>query len=58
MVDQLKEVLGTHPGLTEVQLRLLTRSATTVLRLDERLRVTPDAPPSSPTSSSCSGPDV
>jgi DNA polymerase III subunit alpha len=41
VVDQLKEVLATHPGLTEVQLKLLTRTSTTVLRLDERLRVTP-----------------
>ncbi len=39
VVDQLKDVLGTHPGVTEVRLRLLTRSATTVMRLDDRLRV-------------------
>ena len=56
VVDQLKDVLGTHPGMTEVQLRLLTRE------LDQG-----DAPrrpaarhararPCSPTSSSCSGP--
>ena len=25
VVEQLKEVLGTHPGVTEVQLRLLAR---------------------------------
>ncbi len=41
VVEQLKDVLATHPGLTEVQLKLLTRTSTTVLRLDERLRVTP-----------------
>ncbi|MDQ3615916.1 MAG: DNA polymerase III subunit alpha [Actinomycetota bacterium] len=39
VVEQLKDVLGTHPGVTEVQLRLLTKSSTTVLRLDDRLRV-------------------
>jgi DNA polymerase-3 subunit alpha len=41
VVEQLRDVLGTHPGMTEVQLRLLTRNATTVMRLDDRLRVTP-----------------
>ena len=40
VVEQLKEVLSTHPGMTEVQLKLLARTSTTVLRLDERLRVT------------------
>jgi DNA polymerase-3 subunit alpha len=41
VVDQLRDVLGTHPGVTEVRLRLMTRSATTVMRLDDRLRVAP-----------------
>jgi DNA polymerase III subunit alpha len=41
VVEQLRDVLGTHPGMTEVQLRLLTRSATTLMKLDDRLRVTP-----------------
>ena len=41
VVDQLRDVLGTHPGMTEVQLRLLTRSSTKVLRLDDTLRVSP-----------------
>jgi DNA polymerase III subunit alpha len=41
VVGQLKDVLATHPGMTEVQLRLRARNATTVLRLDDRLRVTP-----------------
>ena len=33
---------ATHPGVTEVRLRLLTREKTTVMRLDDRLRVTPE----------------
>jgi DNA polymerase-3 subunit alpha len=41
VVESLKDVLRTHPGVTEVQLKLLARNATTVLRLDDRLRVTP-----------------
>jgi DNA polymerase-3 subunit alpha len=41
VVEQLKDVLGTHPGVTEVRLRLLTRDETLVMRLDDRLRVTP-----------------
>ena len=40
-VAQLRDVLGTHPGVTEVRLRLLSRDKTTVMRLDDRLRVTP-----------------
>ncbi|WP_114422688.1 DNA polymerase III subunit alpha [Nocardioides houyundeii] len=43
VVDQLRDVLSTHPGMTEVQLRLLTRSSTTVMKLDDRLRVTASA---------------
>jgi len=39
VVEQLKEVLATHPGTTEVRLRLMTRTSTTVMRVDERLRV-------------------
>ena len=39
VVEQLKEVLGTHPGVTEVRLRLMTKTSTTVMRLDDRLRV-------------------
>lgn len=41
VVAQLKEVLASHPGLTEVRLRLLTRDATKLMRLDDRLRVSP-----------------
>jgi DNA polymerase III subunit alpha len=39
VVDQLKEILATHPGAAEVHLRLTTPGSTKVLRLDERLRV-------------------
>jgi DNA polymerase-3 subunit alpha len=41
VVEQLKDVLGTHPGVTEVRLRLMSRTSTTVMRLDDRLRVSP-----------------
>jgi DNA polymerase III subunit alpha len=41
VVEQLKDVLRTHPGTTEVRLKLMARAGTTVLRLDDRLRVTP-----------------
>ena len=39
VVEQLKDVLATHPGVTEVRLRLHAKSSTTVLRLDDGLRV-------------------
>jgi DNA polymerase-3 subunit alpha len=41
VVEQLKDVLRTHPGMTEVRLKLLNRASTTLLKLDDRLRVTP-----------------
>ena len=41
VVDRLKEVLATHPGATEVHLRLQAASRTTVLRIDDGLRVNP-----------------
>ncbi len=41
VVDQLREVLATHPGVTEVRLRLMTRGSTRMMRLDDRLRVSP-----------------
>ncbi len=41
VVEQLKDVLGSHPGVTEVRLRLMTKNATTVMKLDDRLRVAP-----------------
>jgi DNA polymerase-3 subunit alpha len=40
-VELLKDVLSTHPGVAEVHLRLTTASSTKVLRLDQRLRVSP-----------------
>ncbi|MFO7252148.1 MAG: DNA polymerase III subunit alpha, partial [Actinomycetes bacterium] len=41
LVTQLKEVLTTHPGTTEVHLQVHRGSKTTVVRLDDRLRVAP-----------------
>ncbi len=41
LVERLKEVLRSHPGVTEVHLQLQTRARTTVMRLDNGLRVTP-----------------
>ena len=41
VVERLKEVLRTHPGPTEVHLRLLTGDRIKVLRLDNKLRVKP-----------------
>ena len=42
VVDQLKDVLRTHPGTNEVRLKLVTRRGTQLLRLDDRLRVSAD----------------
>jgi DNA polymerase-3 subunit alpha len=39
VVEQLREVLRTHPGPTEVHLRLRGPAKTTVVRLDDKLRV-------------------
>ncbi len=44
VVQQLREVLSSHPGMTEVRLRLLSSGRTTVMRLDHGLRVTPSQP--------------
>jgi DNA polymerase-3 subunit alpha len=41
VVEQLKEILRTHPGMSEVQLKLLTRASTRVLRVGDGHRVTP-----------------
>ena len=41
LVEKLKEILAAHPGTTEVNLHLTGDSRTIVLRLDDRLRVTP-----------------
>jgi DNA polymerase-3 subunit alpha len=40
-VERLKEVLTTHPGNSEVHLHLQNGPRTTVVRLDDRLRVAP-----------------
>jgi DNA polymerase III subunit alpha len=39
VVERLREVLRTHPGPTEVHLKLRDQERTTVVRLDDRLRV-------------------
>ncbi len=41
MVERLREVLATHPGGTEVHLKLLNGSKATLLRLGDAARVTP-----------------
>jgi DNA polymerase-3 subunit alpha len=41
VVEKLKDVLATHPGSTEVHLRLTQTGRTTVMRLDDGLRVAP-----------------
>jgi DNA polymerase III subunit alpha len=41
VVERLKEVLRTHPGASEVHLKLVSGARTTVLRLDDKLRVRP-----------------
>ncbi|MEO7746037.1 MAG: DNA polymerase III subunit alpha [Actinomycetota bacterium] len=40
VAERLKDVLATHPGVTEVHLRLTQSGKSTVMRLDDRLRVT------------------
>ncbi|MGH8827266.1 MAG: OB-fold nucleic acid binding domain-containing protein, partial [Jiangellaceae bacterium] len=40
VVERLKDVLVTHPGVTEVQLKLTSAGRTTVMRLADGLRVT------------------
>jgi DNA polymerase-3 subunit alpha len=39
VVERFKEVLGAHPGTTEVHLQLVSGGRTTVVKLDDRLRV-------------------
>jgi len=39
VVQQLRDILSTHPGITEVHLRLTSPGRATVLRLDDQLRV-------------------
>lgn len=41
IVRQLKNILGTHPGATEVRLRLTQPGRATVMKLDDSLRITP-----------------
>jgi len=41
VVDRLKEVLAGHPGVIEVHLQLQTAGRTTVMRLEDGLRVNP-----------------
>jgi DNA polymerase-3 subunit alpha len=43
MVDRLRDVLATHPGTTEVQLRLVNGDREHRLRLGDGYRVTPSA---------------
>jgi DNA polymerase III subunit alpha len=43
VVEQLRDVLATHPGMSEVHLRVTSTERTMVVRLDERLRVDPGA---------------
>ncbi|PVG82817.1 DNA polymerase III subunit alpha [Nocardioides gansuensis] len=41
VVNQFRDILGTHPGVTEVRLRLMSRDKTIVMRMPDQLRVTP-----------------
>jgi DNA polymerase-3 subunit alpha len=41
VVERMQEVLRSHPGLAEVHLRLLNGRRTTVVKLDDKLRVKP-----------------
>ena len=41
VVERLKDVLATHPGVTEVHLKLTQTGRATLMRLDDALRVTP-----------------
>jgi DNA polymerase-3 subunit alpha len=44
VVQQLRQVLAAHPGMTEVRLRLQSSGKTTVMKLDSQLKVTPSQP--------------
>jgi DNA polymerase-3 subunit alpha len=41
LVERFKEVLAGHPGTTEVHLQLVQAGKTTLVRLDDALRVRP-----------------
>ena len=43
VVERMQEVLRSHPGLAEVHLRLVNGRRTTVVKLDDKLRVKPSA---------------
>ncbi|MCU1588733.1 MAG: polymerase alpha subunit, partial [Frankiales bacterium] len=43
VVEKLKEVLAAHPGTTEVHLQLTGSAKSTIVKLDDRLRVTATA---------------
>ena len=43
VVERLKEVLAAHPGTTEVHLQLTGSGKSTIVKLDDRLRVTATA---------------
>ncbi|AYY12856.1 DNA polymerase III subunit alpha [Actinobacteria bacterium YIM 96077] len=43
VVEKLKDVLVTHPGSTEVHLKLKSSQRTTVMRVSDGLRVTPSS---------------
>ncbi|MFC7624910.1 DNA polymerase III subunit alpha [Microlunatus sp. GCM10028923] len=44
VVEQLRAVLSSHPGGTEVRLKLVSSGKTTLMRLDQQLRVNPSGP--------------
>ena len=44
VVERFKEVLAAHPGTTEVHLQLVSGERKTLVRLDDRLRVTAGGP--------------
>ena len=44
VVARLREVLSAHRGATEVRLKLLSQGKTTMMKLDDQLRVTPSQP--------------
>jgi DNA polymerase-3 subunit alpha len=41
VVERLRDILASHPGVTEVHLKMQSAARTTVMRLDDGLRVTP-----------------
>ena len=43
VVEQLKQVLSTHPGMAEVHMRLIGPGSSRLMRLDQKLRVSPNS---------------